>query len=123
VKNNRRSKKQDFFKRITSVFSDLISNKTGHLKKDYFKSFVLFQRRKQKMKDKLAEKIRKNEESLVALKAKKLNIERQIENLENKIRNQKFALDNLTAKQKKAEENIAKANLEMITAVFENDEE
>jgi peptidoglycan hydrolase CwlO-like protein len=75
------------------------------------------------MKDKLAEKIRKNEESLVALKAKKLNIERQIENLENKIRNQKFALDNLTAKQKKAEENIAKANLEMITAVFENDEE
>lgn len=75
------------------------------------------------MKDKLAEKIRKNEESLVALKAKKLNIERQIENLENKIRNQKFALDNLTAKQKKAEEDIAKANLEMITAVFENDEE
>jgi peptidoglycan hydrolase CwlO-like protein len=75
------------------------------------------------MKDKLAEKIRKNEESLVALKAKKLNIERQIENLENKIRNQKFVLDNLTAKQKKAEENIAKANLEMITAVFENDEE
>jgi peptidoglycan hydrolase CwlO-like protein len=75
------------------------------------------------MKDKLAKKIRKNEESLVALKAKKLNIERQIENLENKIRNQKFALDNLTAKQKKAEENIAKANLEMITAVFENDEE
>lgn len=75
------------------------------------------------MKDKLAEKIRKNEESLVALKAKKLNIERQIENLENKIRNQKFALDNLTAKQKKAEDDIAKANLEMITAVFENDEE
>lgn len=75
------------------------------------------------MKDKLAEKIRKNEESLTALKAKKLNIERQIENLENKIRNQKFALDNLTAKQKKAEENIAKANLEMITAVFENSEE
>lgn len=75
------------------------------------------------MKDKLAEKIRKNEESLVALKAKKLNIERQIENLENKIRNQKFALDNLTAKQKKAEEDIAKANLEMITAIFENDEE
>lgn len=75
------------------------------------------------MKDKLTEKIRKNEESLVALKAKKLNIERQIENLENKIRNQKFALDNLTAKQKKAEENIAKATLEMITAEFENDEE
>lgn len=75
------------------------------------------------MKDKLAEKIRKNEESLTALRAKKLNIERQIENLENKIRNQKFALDNLTAKQKKAEENIAKANLEMITAVFENSEE
>lgn len=75
------------------------------------------------MKEKLAEKIRKNEESLTALRAKKLNIERQIENLENKIRNQKFALDNLTAKQKKAEENIAKANLEMITAVFENSEE
>jgi len=75
------------------------------------------------MKDKLAEKIRKNEESLTALKAKKLNIERQIENLENKIRNQKFALDNLTAKQKKAEEDLAKANLEMITAVFENSEE
>jgi len=75
------------------------------------------------MKVKLTEKIRKNEESLVALKAKKLNIERQIENLENKIRNQKFALDNLTAKQKKAEENIAKATLEMITAEFENDEE
>lgn len=75
------------------------------------------------MKDKLAKKIRKNEESLTALRAKKLNIERQIENLENKIRNQKFALDNLTAKQKKAEENIAKANLEMITAVFENSEE
>jgi len=75
------------------------------------------------MKDKLAKKIRKNEESLTALKAKKLNIERQIENLENKIRNQKFALDNLTAKQKKAEEDLAKANLEMITAVFENSEE
>lgn len=75
------------------------------------------------MKDKLAEKIRKNEESLTALRAKKLNIERQIENLENKIRNQKFALDNLTAKQKKAEEDLAKANLEMITAVFENSEE
>jgi len=75
------------------------------------------------MKDKLAEKIRKNEESLTALRAKKLNIERQIENLENKIRNQKFALDNLTAKQKKAEKDLAKANLEMITAVFENSEE
>jgi len=75
------------------------------------------------MKDKLAEKIRKNEESLTALRAKKLNIERQIENLENKIRNQKFALDNLTAKQKKAEKDLTKANLEMITAVFENSEE
>jgi phage shock protein A len=48
------------------------------------------------MKEKLQNKISKNEEILKDLISKKENLERQISNLENKIRNQKFALDHLT---------------------------
>lgn len=75
------------------------------------------------MKEKLLEKIRKNEESLQNLKTKKLNIERQIENLENKIRNQKFALDNLNSKQKKVKEKAKEGNLqEELEALLETEE-
>jgi len=75
------------------------------------------------MNEKLAEKIRKNEESLQNLKTKKLNIERQIENLENKIRNQKFALDNLNSRQKKVKEKAKESNLqEELEALLETEE-
>lgn len=47
------------------------------------------------MKNNLAKKLSKNEEILKDLISKKENLERQIVNLENKIRNQRFALEHL----------------------------
>lgn len=44
------------------------------------------------MRKQLEEKIEKNETILRQLMAKRENLERQISNLENKIKNQKFAL-------------------------------